>query len=150
MSSERLTDAEATRLLTMLKHALIQELVFPARGEKQEFELEGETNRDLFTVCIYRGRIQSMKYEIGARIQKNNILLLELHINPRGIHQNPEPDGRKITGNHWHVYSEQYGRTMAFPADDIQSDLFVENTIRFLTEFHVVEPPVIRAQLELL
>ena len=75
-------------------------------------------------------------------------MLLELHINPTTVHYNP--DGEKIISSHWHIYTEEYGRLYAFPADNIQSDAFVENTIAFLTRFNVVEQPTIHYQLELL
>ena len=55
-----------------------------------------------------------------------------------------------IRGSHWHVYTEEYGRAYAFPAEDIQSDDFINNTIAFLTRFNVVEKPNITYQLELL
>ena len=51
-------------------------------------------------MCI-RDRIQSAKVNIGARIKVNGVMLLELHLNPANVHQNP--DGRKITGSHWHI-----------------------------------------------
>lgn len=84
---------------------------------------------------------------MSARISKNNIMLLELHIDPGKPHMNP--DGEKIVGSHWHIYSEEYGRKMAFPADDIDSTLFIENTIMFLDKFNVIEKPQINYQLEL-
>ena len=82
-----------------------------------------------------------------SRIKKNGISLLELHINATNVHFNP--DGEKITKDHWHVYTEEYGRKLAFPAKDIHSEKFEENTVRFLKKFHVVEPPEIRCQMEL-
>ena len=89
-----------------------------------------------------------MKYEIGARIKKNGILLLELHINPGKPHLNP--DGTKLVGSHWHIYTEEFYRSLAFPADDIKSNDFVNNTIHFLERFNVIEKPDIHYQLELL
>lgn len=52
--------------------------------------------------------------------------------------------------SHWHIYTEEYGRNYAFPAEDVQEDAFVDNTIAFLTKFNVVEQPNINYQLELL
>lgn len=83
---------------------------------------------------------------MGARIKKDGILLLELHINPGKVH--PNPDGTKIIGSHWHIYTEEYGRQFAFPAENVQSDKFVENTILFLKRFNVIECPTINFQLE--
>lgn len=147
-----LTNTEARRLLDMTKRSLIAELDFPTRvltrGNEKEFDVVGDTKKDIFTIKIYRGKIQRLKYNIGARIKKNGILLLELHINPSGVHANP--DGEKIRGSHWHVYTEKYGRSYAFPAENIQEDAFIDNTITFLTKFNVVEQPNITYQLELL
>lgn len=101
-----------------------------------------------FTTRIYRGRINSTKYEIGARIKKDGIMLLELHINPGKVHINP--DGEKIIGSHWHIYTEEFGRKQAFPAEDLQSDLFVKNTLLFMEKFNIIEKPTVNFQLELL
>lgn len=142
-----MTQAEAERLLEMIKRSLISELSFPGCGEKREFDVIGDTKKDIFSVNIYRGKIQPLKYNMGARIKKDGILLLELHINPSNVHWNP--DGTKIRGSHWHIYSEKYGRTYAFQADEIKDDEFIENTVAFLKKFHVIEQPQINYQLEL-
>lgn len=148
MSTTKLTDIEARRLLDMTKRSLIAELDFPVRGDEKEFDVIGDTKKDVFSIKIYRGKIQTFKYNIGARIKKNGIMLLELHMNPSNIHCNP--NGEKICGSHWHIYTEEYGRAYAFPADDIQSDAFIDNTISFLTKFNVVDQPKITYQLEIL
>lgn len=75
-------------------------------------------------------------------------MLLELHINPTTVHYNP--DGKKITGSHWHIYTEGFGRAYAFPANDIEADKFVENTITFLEKFNVIDRPNIIYQHEIL
>ncbi len=155
MSVEKLTQAEARHLIEMLKRSLTEEISFPSRGHSEEFDVVGDTKTDIFTISIYRARIQPFKYNIGARIKKNGIMLLELHINPTNVHQNPVDEripgsGEKVTGSHWHVYTEGYGREFAFPAEDIESDRFVSNTITFLEKFHVIEQPNILEQLEVL
>lgn len=75
-------------------------------------------------------------------------MLLELHINPGKVHINP--DGEKIIGSHWHIYTEEFGRKQAFPAEDLQSDLFVKNTLLFMEKFNIIEKPTVNFQLELL
>ncbi len=145
---QKLTQEEAERLLNMLKKSLVQEITFPEKGASIEFDVIGSDSKELFTTKIYRGKINRHKYDIGARIKKNGILLLELHVNPGNTHLNP--DGEKITCSHWHVYTEEYGRRYAFPAEDIQSDHFEENTILFMTKFNVIEKPSIHYQLELI
>lgn len=146
--STKLTQKEAEDLLNMLKKSLIKQLDFPSMGDSIEFDIVGTEKKHLFTSKIYRGKINRKKYEIGARIKKNGIMLLELHINPGKIHINP--DGTKIKGSHWHIYSEKYGRRQAFPADKLDSEQFVDNTILFLQKFNVVEIPSINFQLELI
>lgn len=145
--TKKLTQQEAEDLINMLKKTLIEEITFPSKGNSIEFDVIGNTKRDLFTTRIYRGKINSLKYEISARIKKDGIMLMELHINPGKPHLNP--DGEKIVGSHWHIYSEKYGRRQAFLADDIFSDYFVENTIMFMDKFNVIEKPSIHYQLEL-
>ena len=103
MAAVKISQKEADRLLNMLKHSLVSEINFPSKGDSTEFHVVGDQKKDLFAINIFRGKINSLKYNMGARIIKNGILLLELHINPSNIHINP--DGEKITGSHWHLYS---------------------------------------------
>ena len=145
--TNKLSQAEAERLLDMLKYTLSKSINFPEKGKSNEFEIKGDSMRDLFVVKIYRGSVNRTKYNLGARIKKNGILLLELHINPGNVHENP--DGVKITESHWHIYTEEHGRRMAYPAEDINSAEFVSNTLLFLKKFNVVEVPVVNAQLEI-
>ena len=148
MASIKISQKEADELLDMLKHTLVSEINFPSKGNSIEFNVMGDKKQDVFAVNIFRGKINRLKYNIGARIIKNGILLLELHINPSNIHTNP--DGEKIIGSHLHIYSEEYGRLWAFPTEDFNSEQFVENTVAFLDRFNVIEKPKINFQLELL
>lgn len=147
MASIQISQAEADRLLNMVKHSLVSEVKFPLKGKDTEFNVAGDKKHDTFAINIFRGKINPLKYNIGARIIKNGIMLLELHINPSNIHTNP--NGEKIIGSHWHIYSEKYGRLWAFPAENFYSEQFVENTIAFLDKFHVVKRPKITQQLEI-
>lgn len=147
MSDTKLTDNEARKLLEMVKRSLVSEIKFPDRGGKIKFDVIGDTKKDLFSIDIYRGKINPYKYDMGALVKKNGTMLLQLHINPSNIHTNP--DGQKIVGNHWHIYTEKYGRAFAFPAENVLADKFVDNTIAFLTKFNVVEQPNVLLQLEL-
>ena len=132
----------------MLKKSLVSEFSFPSKGSSSEFDVIGIPRNEQFAIRIYRGKIDRLKYEIGARIKRDGILLLELHINPSRPHRNP--DGEILTCSHWHIYSEEFGRRYAFPACDINSEDFIENTLVFLEKFNVVEKPTINMQLELI
>ena len=145
---KKLSQKEAEELLYMLKKSLVSEFSFPSRGSSSEFDVVGIPRKEQFAIRIYRGKIDRLKYEIGARIKRDGILLLELHINPSRPHRNP--DGEILTCSHWHIYSEEYGRRYAFPACDINSEDFIENTLAFFEKFNVVEKPTINMQLELI
>lgn len=142
-----LSQDEANRLINLLKQSLSDAIAFPKAAQKTSFDVKSRDTKDLFTIEIYRGRIRSDKINFEARVKINGVMLLELHLNPGSIHINP--DGTRITGNHWHVYKENYGRKFAYPASDITSDDFVENTITFLERFKVVDKPNVIYQLEL-
>lgn len=148
MGAEKITKEEAEKLIKMMKKSLVDAIEFPSRGKTQEFDVVGDTKKDVFTINVFRGKIKAYKYNFGARIKKNGVLLLELHINDSAVHINP--NGEKIIGNHWHIYTEEYGRDFAFLADDIQNELFVENAIMFLEKFNVVEKPTIIQQVEMI
>lgn len=142
MSAHPLTQEEAEALLNMLKRTLEAVVKFPNLGDKTKFDVEGIESRDEFKIQIYRGSKNPKKYNIGALVLKYNVPLLELHVNPTNVHRNP--DGSKIIGSHWHIYSEEHGRGVAIPAESVESEAFVENTLAFLERFNVVEKPNIK------
>ena len=147
METTKITQSEAERLLAMIKRVFKKNIDFPEKGKHIEFDAVGNTNRDVFAIQIYRGKRNAQKYNIGARIKKNGILLLELHVNATNVHINP--GGERITGSHWHIYTEEYGRLQAFPAD-IENDAFIETSIKFLKKFNVIDEPNIRYQATLI
>ena len=146
MAQNQLKQEEIEYLLNMLKNSLVDSINFPTKGTNEEFEVKSLTSNELFNIQIYRGNVNRTKYNIGAIIEKNSIPVLELHIGPGNRHTNP--DGTVIEGSHWHIYSEKYGRTQAFLADNIESEKFVENTVAFLDRFNVIQKPEIYFQLE--
>lgn len=141
-----MTQEEIERLLTELKKAVVDSVNFPEKGKSEEFKVKAIACNDLFNIRIYRGNVNREKYNISAVIERCGLPILELHIGPGNRHTNP--DGTIVEGSHWHIYSESYGRTQAFPAEDIENDKFVENTIAFLDKFHVIKKPDILFQLE--
>lgn len=148
MAQNQLKQEEVEQLLDALKKTLVESINFPEKGKGKEFEVKSVANGDMFTIRIYRGNVNRDKYNIGAIVEQYSIPIMELHIGPGNRHTNP--DGTVVEGNHWHIYSEEYGRTQAFPADDIENEKFVENTIAFLDKFNVIEKPNIYFQLETL
>ena len=144
---EPLTTEEAKQLINLAKQTLLDVLNSPDKGADVEFNADSIQTKDSFIIKIFRGKINKEKYNYGARIAKNGIILLELHINAGNIHINP--DGQKITGSHWHYYTQENGIRNECPADDLSSNDFVENTLLFLEKFHIVNPPAINHQMDL-
>lgn len=138
---------EIEGMLSILKETLKDSVGFPLSGKTEIFQVQGEGGKDVFDIKIYRGSINARKYNLGALISFKKIPLLELHINPGNKHTNP--DGTIIRGSHWHVLSESNGREIAYPAEDINSELFVDNTVMFLDRFNVVKKPEIQYQPDL-
>lgn len=147
MAQNQLKQDEIEYLLAMLKRTLVDSVKFPTKGKTEQFEVKSTINNESFSIRIYRGNVNRAKYNLSAIIERNSIPLLELHIGAGNRHINP--DGAIIEGSHWHIYSEEYGRTQAFSAEDINSDEFVDNTIAFLEKFNVIDKPEISVQLEL-
>ncbi len=144
----KITQKEAENFLEMIKYTLTDKVNLPESGATKEFTVVGNNKKDVFVINIFKGKIKRTKFNLGARVSKNNILLLELHINPSNIHVNP--NGEKIKGSHWHVYTEEHDRRLAIPAEDINCEDFVKNTITFLKKFNVVTIPTISCQQEML
>ena len=146
MSHINLSQQDIDNLLKMIKKSLADSVILPEKGKRKEFEVESVTDNSLFKVSIYRGKINGLKYDIVALIIKNGIPLLELHVQPTNRHVNP--DGKLIEGSHWHIYTEEHGRKMAFPAVNIDDDDYVGNTLIFLDKFNVIEKPKVFYQCE--
>lgn len=126
----KLTNEEAKRLINMLKKTLTDDIHFPEKRQKEAFQVQGSSKHDIFTISIYRGAISATKYNFNALIAKNGIMLLELHVGDTLQHMNP--DGEKISGSHWHIYNEKFGRAFAYEACDLNSSDFMSNTLLFL------------------
>lgn len=148
MSDGKITQEELEDLLEMLKRSLVESIILPEVGEKIKFDVESCASKEPFKIQVYRSKMRKDKYELCGLVAKNNIPLLELHINPTKKHQNP--DGTMIEVSHWHIFTEEYGRKMAFPAEELESEDFVKNTIKFLERFNVVEKPKVTQKLFLM
>lgn len=144
--TKRIPQDEAERLISEVKQCLIDVLYAPEKGKQTVFQLQGRQTMQNYTVTIFRGNKNPGKYNYNARITVNNIVLLELHINPTNRHINP--DGQIIIGSHWHIYKEGYDLRYAFPAKEVEEADFVNNTVLFLKKFGLLELPAIYDQLE--
>ena len=143
-----LTQEDAEILLKALKESLIDFFSLPDNGKSSEFKVKSNSPVEVFAIYLYKGNM-GRKQNIEARISKNNVRLLALHINATNRHYNPpEFGGELITGSHWHIYREGFDLKFAYPACDIFNDGFVENTLAFFKEFNIIKPPEISTQLD--
>ena len=117
----------------------------PSKGTNIRFDVQGSTRKHIFSISLYRGKINPNKGNFTALIKINNTVLLSLDTSPAA--QQMHPDGQVIKGPNWHIYTEEYGRSYAYPAINITDSDFVENTLLFLEEFHVIEKPKMTEQV---
>ena len=142
---KKLTTQEAEQLIKMLKKTIEKEIHLPSKGTNIRFDVQGRTKKHIFSISLYRGKINPNKGNFTALIKRNNTVLLSLDTSPAAQHMNP--DGQVIKGPHWHIYTEEYGRNYAYPAVNITDSDFVKNTLLFLEEFHVIEKPKMTEQV---
>lgn len=109
---EPLTTEEAKQLINLAKQTLLDVLNSPDKGADVEFNADSIQTKDSFIIKIFRGKINKEKYNYGARIAKNGIILLELHINAGNIHINP--DGQKLLVHIGIIIRKKTGLEMRF------------------------------------
>ena len=140
-----LTQAEADRLIDMLKRAVKTEIYFPSQKGKVTFNVVGDSRSDEFVINIDRKGKAAEKCTYQGRVYYNNQVLMRLDIDPNGMHTNPPPSNEIIRGNHLHIYSEKYDMTYAIPFDIENKDLY-SLCYTFFEKFHIVEPPTVYYQ----
>lgn len=137
-----LTQAEADKLIEMLKRTVEERIVFPEQKGGLSFTVIGERRDDEFIINIDRkGRIAE-KCTYQGRVRQSNQVLLRLDIDPNARHTNPGPDGEIIHGDHLHIYCEEYDMKYAIPFDIQNKDLY-DLCYTFFEKFHIMEPPAI-------
>ncbi len=116
--------------------------VFPfSSGEQIIIPLACDNPKELFEIIVRCGKIELQKYHFTNRARKIfSLFRIDLedssHINP---------DRTKITGPHFHIYTEKYGDAVAFP---LPSNIDAKNTKEVLQYFmdkcNIVDPPYIQ------
>lgn len=138
-----LSQQEADRLIKVVKNTVEKFFLMPAAGEQNnEFHVESDGG-ERFTIAVYQGTRNASRHQMSARISRGGTPLLRLCVNS-SPHTNP--DGTRVGGTHWHIYTEGFDDWVAFPAD-LESDGFVDDTIALLDKFNVIEKPVFQESL---
>ena len=133
-----LTQAEANRLIKMLKKTVEDHIVFPNKKGGTSFAVTGDHENDKFIINIDRKGKNAEKCTYQGRVSQSNQILMRLDIDPNGRHTNP--DGELICGNHLHVYHELYDMKFAVTFDIDDKDLF-QTCYTFFEKFHIIQPP---------
>lgn len=141
-----LTQAEADKLIAMLKRTVEERIEFPHKKGGVSFLVVGEHRNDEFIINIDRKGKSSEKCTYQGRVRQSNQVLMRLDIDPNGRHTNPPPDSLVITGNHLHIYSEEHDMKYAIPFDIEGKDLY-ELCYTFFVKFNIMEPPAVFCQV---
>jgi len=139
----KLTQKEADMLISMLKASIEKNIEIPSsKANRTEFEVvEKTSNRERFIINIARKGINSQAMTYQARHPRTGEILLRLDINPSTFHRNP--DGKKVEGNHLHIFTEGFGEKYAFPFD-VKDKNFYELCMEFFKKFNLVVKPNVR------
>lgn len=110
-------------LLMKVKKCIEGVFIPPVAGEKRSYELSSSSKKDKFILDLNRGgRIElGRKKKFQNRYYEEVLVRLEIDSLP---HINP--DGKKLSGNHIHVYSEEYGDKYAYELDEFGGADFSE------------------------
>ena len=135
-----LTQAEANRLIKMLKKTVEDHIVFPNKKGGTSFAVTGDHENDKFIINIDRKGKNAEKCTYQGRVSQSNQILMRLDIDPNGRHTNP--DGELICGNHLHVYHELYDMKFAVTFDIDDKDLF-QTCYTFFEKFHIIQQPTV-------
>lgn len=131
----KLTTEEAKRIIKELKQKVIEtNLNFPTSGKKIEFDVIAKEDGTKCIVSIYRGSVDKRKCTFQGRTYINSIPLLRLDIT-NSSHINS--DGKKITGNHLHIYKEENEMWDAIPFD-INNDNLYDYCLEFFKQFNII------------
>lgn len=108
---------------------------FPMKGEILSLDVKSFNSQNSYLVDINK------KYAVIERITfqdryKKSIILLRLDI---GNRPHTNPNGKNISGNHIHIYSDGYNESYAFELDDpvLQSVNPNFDLNRFKTKNHI-------------
>lgn len=132
-----LTQQEADTLIQMLKRIQNTQtpFEFPVPGGYRKIDLISEDGKQAFVIDINRkGNLNLAKKCTYQGRFLRDIILLRLDINGP---EHTNPDGKIISGNHMHLYQEEYGDRYAIelPQEIKNSNDLIETLIDFLSYF---------------
>lgn len=126
------TNEEFNNLMKLDKHILLNSLILPGMNEEICIPVGAINSKETFSLDICRkNTIVLSRKKLQERLIPNNDLMIRLEIDGRP-HINP--DGKKLSRNHMHIFKEGYGMSWAYELNEIDAILF-KNTNDFTTIF---------------
>ncbi len=126
MSNINITNEEFKELLKMAKRFADSTVTMPSNRGKATFKLVGKNHREKFYLDINRsGIIELSKFTLQNRYIITPLVRLDIDSGP---HMNP--DGKRVSRNHIHIYREGYGDSWAYELKDIK-ELDAQNCSAF-------------------
>lgn len=121
VENNNLTQIEAKNLIEMPKYPEKKKAKYtlPVSGETLSIPFNSLEHDEKFSIDIERGRISLKKHKEQLRY-KTSIVLVRLDINGKP-HKNP--DGKVISGTHFHEYREGSKMSWAVPVPSRFTDL---------------------------
>ena len=129
-----MSDEEFKELMSMQKHIYDDKISLPTAGELgKQICATSDSTSDVFILDLdRRGTISLNKKKIQERHGNSQTKMIRLEVDAPP-HTNP--DGTLLSRNHIHIYSEQYGMSMAYELDTFHETLF-KDTSNFLSIFY--------------
>lgn len=118
-----MTDIEFKQLMAIQKHVIDDIIILPKQGEVSvSVNVVSDSTSDVFSIDLdRRGTITLSKKKLQERYLNEPVGMVRLEIDaPPHIN----PNGRRLSRNHIHIYSEKYGMSMAYELDEISNTLF--------------------------
>lgn len=129
-----MTDNEFQVLMAMQKHVIDDIIMLPKQGEVcAPVNVVSDSTSDAFNIDLdRRGTITLSKKKLQERYLNNPMGMVRLEIDaPPHIN----PDGRRLSRNHIHIWQKKYGMAMAYELDEISDTLF-KNIHDFTSVFY--------------
>lgn len=127
-----LSQSEAVRLLAIPKEVMSKTIIFPNGNSILTLDVQSKDKKESFLLDINRkGKINITRCTLYHRY--NTIIgLARLDLDEDKDHTNP--DGKKITGPHIHVYRESFGIRWAYSLNEYKDYKF-DNTKDLVDSF---------------
>ncbi len=125
------------RLHVMQKKYSGEHLDYPSAGKKLTFDVKSIDDAESFTIDVSVSRMTLNKVTHQERYRKC-IPIVRLDINAS---QHINPDGTRISGNHIHLYREEWGDSFAIELpDNFDISTNYNALMNFLRYCNVLEP----------